>query len=268
MKISGSTPKLPGVMKIWYVKLGPVFSTDELSIRTKDNAVLRVRLRYKWRFKMDPDHPAKIFAVEDFIGFATETMAGLIREEAAKFNFEEFHSGAARIIKNIVFGPDCEEGTSGEGTDIALDKCSYVFEENGFEIFGIDVKSIVPEDPEIAAQLNAAIKSNMDVYVQKIQQTAQLEAERQLVEGRIGIEKAKVELIELEQANLKARELGKAKITAEAAIERARGEAESIVIKKTAENETDAKRIELIINKLKEDGEQSYIDLQRALIKP
>ena len=40
-----------------------------------------------------------------------------------------------------------------------------------------DIKNIAPQDPEIAAQLNQAIKSNMDVYVKKIQQTAELEAE-------------------------------------------------------------------------------------------
>jgi len=218
-------------------------------LRTKDNAVLKVRLRYKWRFKIDKEHPEKIFAVEDFIRLMTETMAGLIREEAANYNFEEFHSRAADIVKHAVFG----------------DSESYIFKENGFEIFGIDIKNIAPEDPEIAAQLNAAIKSNMDVYVQKIQQTAQLEAERQLVQGRIEIEKSRAALIQLEQENLKARELGNAKITAQAEIERSRGLAEALRIKRTAENLAEAEKITNIIQALENEGGATYIKLQQIL---
>ncbi len=249
MKISGSTPKKPGVLKIWNVRLGPIFSTDELGLRTKDNAVLKMRIRYKWRFRIDRDHPDKIFSVEDFIGFATETMAGLIREQAANYNFEEFHSKAAKIVKNAIFG----------------DRENYIFEENGFEIFDIDIKNISPEDPEIAAQLNAAIKSNMDVYVKKIQQTAELEAERQFIQGKVGIEKSRADLIELEQANLKAKELGNAKIAAETEIERAHGIAESIKIKKTAENQAEAEKIAKIIELLKDQGGDAYIRLQQVL---
>ncbi len=249
MKISGSTPKKPGVLKIWNVRLGPIFSTDELGLRTKDNAVLNMRLRYKWRFKIDNEHPEKIFAVEDFIGLATETMAGLIREEAANYNFEDFHSKAAEIVKKAIFG----------------EKESYIFEENGFEIFGIDIKHVCPDDPEIAQQLNNAIKSNMDVYVKKIQQTAELEAERQLIQGKTEIEKSRASLIELEQENLKAKELGIAKITAEAEIEKAKGIAEAIKIKKAAENLSESEKITKIIEALNEKGGDAYIRLQQVL---
>ena len=249
MKISGSTPKRSGVLKIWSIRLGPIFSTDELGLRTKDNAVLKVRLRYKWRYRVDKEHPEKIFAVEDFIGLMTETMAGLIREEAAKYNFEEFHSSAAEIVKRAIF----------------KEKENFLFEENGFEVFGIDIKNIVPEDADIAAQLNAAIKSNMDVYVQKIKQTAELEAEKQLIEGKTSIEKSKTALIELEQENLKKHEVGKAKIIAEAEIEKARGVAEATKIKNTAENESEAIKIAKIIEVLKEQGGEMYIKLQQVL---
>lgn len=32
MKISDSTPKRPGVLRIWKVPLGPIFSMDELGL--------------------------------------------------------------------------------------------------------------------------------------------------------------------------------------------------------------------------------------------
>jgi major vault protein len=250
MSISGETPKVPSVLKIWKVLLGPVFSTDALGVRTKDNAELQIRLRYKWRFKIEKEQPEKIFAVADFIGFATETMAGMIREEAAKHNFEDFHSMAAELIKTTVF-------SKGGG--------SFVFEENGFEIFGIDIKKIAPEDAEIAQQLNEAIKSNMEVYVNKIQQQAKLEAERELVQGKIAIEQSKGELIALEQTNIRANDLGLAKIEAESTIERARGQAEAIKIKKRAENDEEIAKIKNSIEVLKQEGSESYIKLQQVL---
>lgn len=256
MDISGSTPKKPNVLKIWKALLGPVFSTDELGVRTKDNASLKIQLRYKWRFRIDVQHPEKIFAVEDFIGFGTETMAGIIREEAAKYNFEEFHAKAAEIIKNTVFSH----------SPVKLENPtdpSYIFQENGFEIFGIDIKKIAPEDPEIATQLNNAIKSNMDVYVKKIQQTAQLDAERQLVEGKIQIEKTKGNLITLEQQNIRAEKLGAAKIEAEAATEVAKGQADAIKIREFAKAEAEANKISKTIEALKAAGSDQYLKLQQ-----
>ncbi len=91
--------------------------------------------------------------------------------------------------------------------------------------------------------------------------TAQLEAEHQLVQGKTEIEKSKVKLIELEQANLQAKELGNTKINAEAAIGRSRGEAEAIKIKKAAE----AEKIGKVIEALQKDGDNTYIRLQQVL---
>ncbi|HME55708.1 MAG TPA: SPFH domain-containing protein [Candidatus Lokiarchaeia archaeon] len=248
MVISGRTPKIPDQLKIWKVMLGPVFSSDELGVRTKDNANLRVRLRYKWRFIIDPSHPEKIFAVEDMIGFATETMAGMIREEAAKHNFEQFHSDATQIIKDVIFNQHGITITDDDGEQHK----SYVFAENGFEIFDIDVKNVTPEDPDIAAKLNAAISQNMDIYVRKIQQTAELEAQQKLIDGKMTIERARADLIALEQENRRTEEIGKAQI-----------EADAIRIKKAVEAEAEAAKISKIIEVLQ--SPDAYIRLQQVL---
>jgi hypothetical protein len=105
----------------------------------------------------------------------------------------------------------------------------------------------------------------MEVYVQKIKQTAQLEAERQLVQGKTEIEKSRAELIDLEQQNLKKRELGNAMIEAEAAIERAKGDAQSSQIRKNAENQAEIDKIQKIIETLKAEGGNAYIKLQQVL---
>ncbi len=249
LTISGGTPKGTVHHKIWKIKLGPNFSTDELDIRTKDNALLKMRLRYKWRFKIDPQNPAKIFKVSDFIGLAMSTMAGIIRDEAAKYNFEELHSKASEILKNAIFG----------------DKGSFIFEENGFEIFGIDIKRIVPEDEEIANQLNEAIKSNMDVYVNKIKQTAEIEAEKEFIEGKKEIEEKKRELIKIQQTNIRDEKLELAKIESEALKIKAQGEAEAMKIKRNAEIQAKIDEMNKVIETLNLDAEKMYLQLQHIL---
>ncbi|WP_371801875.1 hypothetical protein [Candidatus Lokiarchaeum ossiferum] len=247
--ISGKTPKMPNILTKWKIFLGPMFVSDQLCVRTKDNAELLIHLRYKTRFNIDPKNLKKIFAVEDFIGYATETMASIIRQEAAQHNFEEFHSKAAELIEPVLFKHDLTY---------------FRFEENYFEIFGLDIKKILPQDAEIANQLNAAIKSNMDVYVNKIQQTAQLEAERQLVEGRIEIEDTKQALYEKELANFKFKEIGNAKIEAEASIERTRGEMESIQMRESIVNQGEELHLKNTLLLLESSTTEEYLRLQQV----
>lgn len=249
MSISGGTPKIQNKLNIWKIRLGPDFCSDVLSIRTQDNAVLSIILRYKWRFKVDKDHPEKLFKIKDFIGFATETMAGIIRNEAAKHTFEAFHSSASEIIKKTLFTADMTK--------------PYTFDVNGFEIFDIDIKKISPEDADIAKQLNAAIKSNMDVYVKKIEQQAKLEAEKSLIEGQQGIEAQRTALIKLKQENTRTENIGLAQIEAERNITIAKAKAEAIQIEEDAKIAAETKRIQEIIKALASDEKSVYTRLKQ-----
>lgn len=249
MTISGGTPKGLKCLKIWKVMLGPRFSTDLLDIRTKDNAVLQIKLRYKWRFNVDPENPNKVFAVSDFIGLATETMAGIIRDEAAKLHFDELHSQATSIIKRAIF----------------KDKHSYIFEENGFEIFDIDIKEIKPKDTEIAKQMNDAIKSNMQIFVNKMEQKARLESERLQLEGKKELEARRKKLLELEHENMKAEERVKTEIKIEKIKKIAEAEAEAIKIKKNVKREAEIAKIKGIIEAIGKDDADKYLKLQQIL---
>lgn len=241
MNISGNTPKERKKLYIWYVKLGPIFSSDELIVRTKDNAIIRIKLRYKWRFKIEKENLEKIFEVEDFIGLMTDTMASLIREETANYDFEKFHSNAREIIQKITFN----------------ENKSYIFEENGLEIFGIDIKEISPEDEDV----EEAIKSNMSVFVEKIINTDKLNAERQLIEHKILLEQEKKQLITLEQENKQLKIISDSKIEANAEIEKAKGISEAIKLK-SIENELKNKQFKDKIEAM--GGGEIYSRIQQA----
>ena len=91
LNLSGGRPIEPNALKIALLKLGPDFIYDEIVVRTKDNARLRLNVTYKWRFDFDSDNLKKAFSIDDFVGYAAETLSSEIRSVAAKYDFEEFH---------------------------------------------------------------------------------------------------------------------------------------------------------------------------------
>lgn len=240
MTIAGGTPKNTERLKIWKIKLGPNFSTDIIDVRTKDNAVVRIKLRYQWKFIIDENDHEKIFVPSDFVGLMTEMMAGIIRDEAAKHDFEELHSRASEIIKNAIFG-----------------KSTYYEFESGLRVFSIDIKEVVPKDEEIAYKLNEAIKSNMEIYVNKMKQTAKIEAEKLEIEGQKIIEEERKELIAIEHENYREKELIKTKVEAEQITIKAEADAKAISLK--AEAEVEATTLE--ISALK-GVDQKYLKLK------
>lgn len=53
MTLSGSTPKVEGVIKTLYIVLGPDFMTDIIAVETSDHANLTLKLSYNWVFEVD-----------------------------------------------------------------------------------------------------------------------------------------------------------------------------------------------------------------------
>lgn len=250
IKLSGDTPKRPGVIIKSKISLGSSFISDLLRVRTKDNLSLKLHVRYKQRFHIDLDSEnlEKIFLIEDFVGFATETLASEIRDETAKHNFEDFHPQAYDNIRNCLFPK--VDGVR-----------QFRQFENGLEIFSVDIKSAIPEDPDIANKLSAAISSNMDIYVEKIQQQAELEAKRELIKGEKAMAKKRKALIQLKNTNLRDEQIGKAKIDALAEIEKSTGLAEAESIQKAASAEAEVLRVNKMNEILQNAGAQKYLKL-------
>lgn len=248
--ISGGVPVRSNVLRLAKLSLGPDFIRDQLVVRTKDNATLTLEVTYRWRFEVDEDNAVKLFALKDFVGFSAQTISSIIREEAAKHSFEVFHSQAAELVKQAVF---CK-------TD------KKVFEENGLVIFGVDVESITPEDPEIKKKLADAIKTNVDIYTRRVQEEAQLESERRLIDGRVKNEEARKRLIELEIANERKQAVERAKIDSATTLEHSHAEAKAIRVKAAAEREAEEKRLQAIAKALDSDGGKLFIELERARV--
>ena len=257
LSLSGGKPVKQDAIKVALVKLGPDFIYDQVNVRTKDNAKLELDVTYKWRFDVVKDNIKKVFSIEDFIGYAAETLSSEIRSVAAEHDFEDFHEKSLEYITSKIFNG----------------KNSRVFEENGFTISGIDIKRINPEDKEIAHKLNEAIKHNMDIYCEKLVLTANLESERQQVEAKHRIEKEKEKLIAAQTNNEKLLIVGKAINSAEASKINAESEAEFLRIVNDAkieakkkelatDNEAERQRLHYVVSEL--GSSKEYIELKRT----
>ena len=248
--ISGGVPVRPNQLQIAILALGPDFIRDRLSVRTRDNATLELEVTFRWRFRVDETNPVKLFALKDFVGFAAQTLSSEIREEAAKHNFERFHSEAAALVKAAIFG----------------DNDRRFFEENGLEIFGVDVEGLVPEDPEIAKKLNDAIKINVDIFTKRVQEVAQLESERRIIDGRALNEEARKGLLALQADNERFQKLEEAKTVAAKTIELAKANAEAVEITKTVERAAEIERLRELTALLDTPGGKLFIELERARV--
>lgn len=247
--ISGGIPVRPNVLRISKLGLGPDFIRDQLVVRTRDNATLLLDVTYRWQFLPGEDS-TKIFSLKDFVGFVALTLSSQIREEAARHDFEDLHARAVELVKAAILGV----------------KGQRVFTENDLIIFGVDVERITPDDEEIQEKLAEAIKTNVDIYTNRVQEEAKLESERRLIEGRVKNEAARAELITQELANERQKRLEMISLDSEIEEQRATLFAQTHGIRSTAEREAEIERLSQLSNVLDSKGGKAYIELERARI--
>ncbi len=251
LTLSGGVPVQPNALKVAVLDLGPDFIMDEIEgVRTSDNACLKLLVNFHWRFRVDAQNSEKLFAIKDPIGFAVEVLSAKIREVVAQHSFEDFHAKAAQLVKGVVLG---EAGV-------------YFFPENGFEVFGIVIDKIVPEDPDIQKKLTDGIKATVDVFTNRVREEAKLASEHRLIEGQLKNEAARRALLEKVVENARFKELEETKTRRQSLLESAQGEAEALLVKARAERETEELRLKVLVGVLAGEGGERYLALEQARV--
>jgi major vault protein len=166
MSLSGKTPKVQNVVQTLYLKLGPIFSTDEFDVETVDHTRLRLRLSYNWIFDLDKNNveeALKIFTIRDFIGEMCLTMASRIRSSIASLLFDDFHKNSEPLIKKAIFGHDYKKGANRlryEGC------CLYVTD--------VDIQSVTPTDQTTMNLLQKSVSLAIELTTKTIEQQYQI----------------------------------------------------------------------------------------------
>mmetsp|Transcript_9977 Transcript_9977/g.9898 ORF Transcript_9977/g.9898 Transcript_9977/m.9898 type:complete len:508 (+) Transcript_9977:1063-2586(+) len=213
LNLSGGLPKKEKQIKDIALMLGPSFMTDIVVVETSDHASLQMKLSYNWHFDVNKENPIdcnNLFAVKDFIGDASKTIASRVRGSVSCYTFEEFHQRSADIIKAGVFGK------KGDST-----KKEIRFPANNFIITHVDIQSVEPTDERTQASLKKSVNQAIEITTEASKARAQHEAAKaeqnsrnrldlQKVQDEIDAEQEKVKLIELKVKNIEVQMIGKA----------------------------------------------------------
>ena len=162
ISLSGKTPKVENIIQTLYLKLGPIFSTDEFQVETSDHTRLMLMLSYNWRFDIDPnniDEANKIFSVRDFVGDLCSTMGSKIRSSIATIKFEDFHKNSDAYIKKAVFGEDHGK----LNTLIKFEACNLL-------VTDVDIKTVLPSDPKTQVLLQKSVSLAIELTTKTIEQ--------------------------------------------------------------------------------------------------
>lgn len=260
LSLAGGVPKQEGVYQAGKIRINQDFCNDSICIRTKDNAELRVLVSYTWQFLVDTAVAAevsKVFAIVDFVGLMTASMGSTIRTVAAKHDFEAFHRHASDLIRKELFSQTQIE-CGGEPTTVH----GRWFPECRILVSDVDVRSIEPVDPEIAELLNSSIRSNMRILCTKMEDAAQLNAEKEKIMHDCDIAEMRRRVIHVENQNLQAESLERARIEGQALLEQAIADrkAKEIVGMAALQQEMDA-----TAGRIKTLAEQEPVAVHRAL---
>lgn len=257
--ISAGKPKTPKQLKVAKVRLGPDFMSDLFQVRTRDNAALSLHLTYKWEFLVSEQEANLVFSLQDFIGYSCTTLCSRIREEAAKYTFEEFHSRTVGIIHKTLFE---EQEIEVRGTKQKL--TGLYFPEIKFLVSEVDVKDVAPVNQEINILLNQSIKSNMIIVCNKMEQEANLKSQKEKIKTNAEIQRLRQNLIDIKNENLSLEKIERAKIEGQVQILKAKSQKESEEIKQKSKASIELDRMKSIIGLLETEAGEKYLELIRA----
>ncbi|XP_061169196.1 major vault protein-like [Saccostrea echinata] len=232
LSLSAGKPKKSNSLKSLCLMLGPDFITDILEVETSDHARLRIQVAFNNHFEYDLDGPeeekCKLFAVPDFIGFASKQMGARIRAAVAQVTFDDFHRHSNQVLTTAVFGLNAKGQMNNE----------VRFPENNLVLSSMDIQSIEPVDVKMRDSLSKSVQLAIEISTNSIEAAASHEAarneqiargelERQKLYNEKEAEKERTKLLELQAITAAVESTGQAKAEAQAQAERIIIECES-----------------------------------------
>ncbi len=173
--------------------------SDEIAVETRDFVKMRVHLSYRVNF--DPKHQERWFDVENYVRLLCEDMASRIRLAFKEVTLSKIQESGYGRLRDTVLGEEQEGNRPG-----------YMFEENGAQIYNVEISGIEVEEPRIQQQI-ASSQANV----------VALEIQRSFREQEVAAAR-KVGLLDQEMATTRAATtahiLGKATETAAAEVEK------------------------------------------------
>ena len=175
LELSTGKPKSDNVlMKTVYLQTENNIVSDIIEAETKDLVDVKIRLSYRVNFTGDNK---KWFNVSNYVKLMTQHLRSIVRNKVKKINIEEFNNNAADILRDTVLGP-AEEGKKRPGK---------TFEENGMNVYDIEVLNITIGDTEISYFLKDYQKHivQQNLQINKLQKDLENTKKEELIKRSI-----------------------------------------------------------------------------------
>ncbi|MBL8681939.1 MAG: hypothetical protein JNK05_22420 [Myxococcales bacterium] len=209
MELSTGTPKSDDkVMRTAYLRVKNNKVSDLVEAETSDLVRVHMRLSYRVDFEGDA---SQWFGVENYVKFLTDHLRSLLRHAVKQHGVEPFYGNAVSIIRDVILGPQGEDGK----------RPGRRFTENGMRVYDVEVLGVSIGDEAIAKLLVEAQHAS-------VQQALAVASERRRLELTRARESARQESAALEsQTKVQLLEIEGREVERKHAVELARIKAES-----------------------------------------
>ena len=144
LELSTGKPKnTDSLLKTVYLRVDNNLVSDVVRVETKDLVNVDVKLSYRVNFLRE--HKDKWFSVENYVKFLCDHMRSILKGAVKKLGIKEFYETSTAIVRDTVLGPKVE------GTDR-----HHFFEENGMDVYDVEVLGVTIGDAKIADLLKNA----------------------------------------------------------------------------------------------------------------
>jgi len=175
------------LFKTVYLQTTNNIVSDIIEAETKDLVNVTIRLSYRVNFTGDNK---KWFNVGNYVKLLTQHLRSIVRNKVKKVNIEDFNNDAADILRDTILGV-AEEGKKRPGK---------TFDENGMQVYDIEVLNVTIGDNEISYYLKDyqkdVVKQNMNIN--KIKKELELTKESEDIKRQILNESFETEKVRLE----------------------------------------------------------------------
>lgn len=209
MELSTGTPKSDDkVMRTAYLRVKNNKVSDLVEAETSDLVRVHMRLSYRVDFEGEP---SQWFGVENYVKFLTDHLRSLLRHAVKQHGVEPFYGNAVSIIRDVILGPQSEDGK----------RPGRRFNENGMRVYDVEVLGVSIGDEAIAKLLVEAQHAS-------VQQALAVAGERRRLELTRAREATRQESATLEsQTKLQLLEIEGREVERKHTVELARIKAES-----------------------------------------
>jgi major vault protein len=151
LELSTGKPKAnTNLFRTVYLRVHNNAVSDIVTVETSDLVPVNITLSYRVNFIGEPE---RWFDVENYVKLLCDHVRSLIRNAAKRKGIEEFYAQAIDIIRDTVLG-------------IGTPRPGRTFQENGMQVYDIEVLNVAISNTNVATMLNQAQMSALQSALQ------------------------------------------------------------------------------------------------------